>query len=344
MFGGVGRIGRIGRTPAKGGGSLAAALLSGQAAGFAYSGLDQSVYVKGHTTNPRGDANDILAYVSPSTKYVRNSAGILVPGTTLRTDHNVSGTALGLLVEASRTNLFQRSEEFDNAYWTKAAVSVSANAAVAPDGETTMDTITGDGTSNTHGVRRQVSGGSGLTLSAVFRKGSDRYGTLLMLGRNPTADPGCRIQIDLQTNSIVETGGGVTSAELIAFGSGLIRARLTRTAAWGTSTDTECRIETSSTATYLINTTTGFQNIWGAQIEAGATASSIIKTTSASVTRAADAVNIPLADIPWNAGAGTLTLNGSPVTPTTDGTNLNIAATAIAAGVSHIESMVWIPS
>src|SRR5690606_5381998 len=55
----------------------------------------------------------------------------------------------GLLVEEQRTNLLLRSQEFDNASWSKVSSSVSANAAVAPDGTLTADKIiVGSGVNN----------------------------------------------------------------------------------------------------------------------------------------------------------------------------------------------------
>src|SRR5688500_13085954 len=53
----------------------------------------------------------------------------------------------GLLMEAARTNLMVRSQEFDNAVWTKNATGagvapvVTANYAVAPDGTTSAERV-----------------------------------------------------------------------------------------------------------------------------------------------------------------------------------------------------------
>jgi hypothetical protein len=51
-----------------------------------------------------------------------------------------TGVATGLQVMGARTNLAQFSEEFDNAYWTKAAqATINPNVYVAPDGALTAD-------------------------------------------------------------------------------------------------------------------------------------------------------------------------------------------------------------
>src|SRR6267378_2002255 len=47
----------------------------------------------------------------------------------------------GLFLEGSRTNSYLRSEEFDNAAWVKTSATITANAALAPDGTTAGDTF-----------------------------------------------------------------------------------------------------------------------------------------------------------------------------------------------------------
>src|SRR5688500_10326641 len=47
-------------------------------------------------------------------------------------------------------NLFQRTQEFENAYWTLTNATVVANASVAPDGTTTADEIRATAVNNNH--------------------------------------------------------------------------------------------------------------------------------------------------------------------------------------------------
>jgi len=63
----------------------------------------------------------------------------------------------GWLLEDDKTNSCLRSEELDDAAWTKDACTITANAVVAPDGATTMDTIVEDGTNAAHGVSQSIS-------------------------------------------------------------------------------------------------------------------------------------------------------------------------------------------
>lgn len=68
----------------------------------------------------------------------------------------------GGLVDAGN-NLVQRSDEFDNAYWTKTKCTVSANSLAAPDGTTTGDILVEDNTSGTH----NFSTATGVTVSSA---------------------------------------------------------------------------------------------------------------------------------------------------------------------------------
>lgn len=92
--------------------SLAALLLGNEADGLAIDFTDLSMVIRDTTTpanNFVGDPNAKLTYASPSTKWVRNRAGVLVSGTALRTEYDLSGNALGVRLEEQRTNLFLNS-------------------------------------------------------------------------------------------------------------------------------------------------------------------------------------------------------------------------------------------
>lgn len=120
--------------------------------------------------------------------------------------------ALGLLVEASRTNVVLRSQEFENAAWTSTASgvanpTVTANAAVAPDGTTTADRVQIPATS---GVQYSLlQSGSVLTATAssiaVWAKGngttdqtciaaSNGSGANCLCSYNPTTWTRCKCE------------------------------------------------------------------------------------------------------------------------------------------------------
>src|SRR5690606_23822958 len=66
------------------------ALLGNEKEGLALDFVNMRAYVRDRSTPENqflGDPNGLLTYSEPSSKYVANDAGVLIPGTTLRTDH-----------------------------------------------------------------------------------------------------------------------------------------------------------------------------------------------------------------------------------------------------------------
>ncbi|MBK7865209.1 MAG: hypothetical protein IPJ65_42750 [Archangiaceae bacterium] len=86
---------------------------------------------------------------------------------------------LKLLMEEARTNTFLRSNEFENAAWTKlgqggsAAPSVTANQATAPDNTLTADQVVFEAANSLQrSVLYQISGFNGAGSTAVFVRGT----------------------------------------------------------------------------------------------------------------------------------------------------------------------------
>lgn len=119
--------------------SLAAVLAASHADGgdvLAFSGLDMSAFVRHGSTpanNFGGDANGLFSYISPSNQWIRNAAGLLVLGNTLRPEHDMSGNPLGLWVQSARTSLAAKPRRLDDgSYWTHS--NTAASAVVGQDG------------------------------------------------------------------------------------------------------------------------------------------------------------------------------------------------------------------
>jgi len=84
-------------------------------------------------------------------------------------------------------NSNQRSDELDNAYWTKTAASISANATASPDGTTTADTIVENGAATAHFVTRTETRTSAVAdwcVYGYFKRASGARNIRLVVGRD----------------------------------------------------------------------------------------------------------------------------------------------------------------
>src|SRR6056300_924694 len=101
----------------------------------------QGIYVWGGQLEQR----DSLTAYTPTTSsaITKYQPALQTAGNNVaRFDHNpATGESLGLLIEESRSNLVNISEEFDNGAWSKANSSITANTILAPDGTLSADKI-----------------------------------------------------------------------------------------------------------------------------------------------------------------------------------------------------------
>ena len=169
----------------------------------------------------------------------------------------------------------QYSEQFDNAYWLKLSVSVSANTSVSPDGSANADTLT---TSAAGGklYRSFTSTAGSYTLSVFVKKGTSST-AFLNFYDGSISEYVCETVFNLNNGTFTGAVGG--SAFITDYGNGFWRIGIIDTL--GSSASSEISIGLSTT-------TTGNAFIYGAQLEAGAYATSYIPTLGASVTRGAD--------------------------------------------------------
>jgi hypothetical protein len=111
------------------------------------------------------------AYTPTTTQPITNYIPVLQTAAAgvARFDHNpITGESLGLLIEEQRTNLLVRSEEFDDAAWTKTGVSVTTNTIVSPDGNLTGDKVVESTATSTHQVTQNITATSGVTYTATL--------------------------------------------------------------------------------------------------------------------------------------------------------------------------------
>lgn len=248
---------------------------------------------------PSGAFTDYLSCSRASNGYSENADGTL----TQFSSNALRITDLGLLVEDARTNLVLQSDAFSNSsYWLATVLGVAADAANAPDGTATADklTVTGSDSERIQGAEVGANvftctSGTVYSISIFAKAGSGATWCNLLLGDFATSF--VRVWFNLSgggtvgSNSVI--GNGVLdSASIEAKANGwyrlAIRCHFTATLSLCRLAFYPCEGGDGLTTT----TNADFQYVWGAQAEEASFPSSYIPTTTASATRAADAVLI----------------------------------------------------
>ena len=296
----------------------------------------------------------LISFARAGSGTYTDSAGVLQTAATdvPRFDHNpLTGESLGLLVEEQRTNLKTYSDAILSVNGYAAVNATLATITTAtPTGSATASLFTMNAGANTGNNTDGFNFGSATTLAnstqhtqslfvkpagaTVLRLRSNVGGTLFdftLTGNGTAPSP----SLDLQAASIV------------AFANGWYRV------SWTFTTTTSAPGNRGDYWTIKTNVADGTNGVYvvGAQLEAGATASSYIPTTTAAATRNADVAQITGTNFSsWyrqdegtlfcdalGLGAGVPVSDFQSLATFSDGTN----ATRIELGYLSASSAYW---
>jgi hypothetical protein len=194
----------------------------------------------------------------------------------------------GLLIEEQRTNLCLYSESFQSGPWTQNNATDIANSTVAPNGTTTADTLVASVGTAAHTITSgALNPAAGIAASVYAKMGT---ASVIQLFIGGTATP--YANFDLSVGTATAFGSG-TAASITPVGNGWYRCVMTTTLTTATSLQIGI-VPSTSSARAASWTATGTETvfIWGAQLEAGAFATSYIPTVASQVTRAADSASM----------------------------------------------------
>ena len=208
-----------------------------------------------------------------------NSAGLIenVAINVPRLDYPPLGGCPRILVEPLRTNNILYSEQFDNVYWDKSLVTITPNAAVAPDNNTTADKFIPNTTNSVHSISKTGLASNAYTFSVFAKAGGETNFSMWLRGAS------VRAEFNLSNGTIAVNTA--TSAKIEPYPNGWYRCSV-----FDSTPGTTVHIYGRGGGAFAGNNVDGFF-LWGAQVEAGSNATSYIPTVAASVTRNADVIS-----------------------------------------------------
>ena len=219
------------------------------------------------------------------------------------------------LIETSPVNLVQYSEQFNNAAWTLAGSSITANNISAPNGTITADKILASVTNSEHGVYNSTPYASNFVGEVYTYSVYAKKGTVDWLALDHFQGIYTFSWFNLNTGTVGTVGSGV-SATIENVGDGWYRCSCSK--AITATSNNYIGIYLSNANNVFSFSAAGTESIytWGAQVNIGATAKPYFPTT--------DRLNVPRID--YTSGCGSLLLEKQSTNlmyPSEDFTNAN---------------------
>ena len=201
-------------------------------------------------------------------------------------------TCPSVLVEAQSTNLFDYSEDFANAYWTKTRAGITSDSIASPIASTNSDKMIPTAVSGNHFVRRTTATtNDSYIFSGFFKDGG--YNIWL---RFTGASFNDRVEfgVDLSDGSdisFIEAGTFTGSKSVVTYPNGWYRIEVKINVPSGEANLISSMFAYNGAVSFTPDGTSGFYVI-GAQLEIQAAATSYIPTSGASATRNADVMSV----------------------------------------------------
>lgn len=277
--------------------------------------FEQNYYRTGGTDSTLSSS---VTHTRASSATMTNSSGTLVTvgNNVPRTDHHIyNGSAWvneGILHESeARTNTATHSNNFSSTAYTKNNISVTASSVTSPDGSNNGWKITPTGT-NPY-IRRGGRITGNFTHSLYVKKDTADY---VVLGHG-AGSKGLLINFSFASGTVVDThayGGSTTyiTNTVENVDNGWYRISVTGNTdasnnlailPWDSAT-APTNLDSSS------NASSSTLYIYGAQTEVASTPSSYIPTTGSTVTRAAEALTVPAANLPYDSTNMSIQMDG----------------------------------
>jgi len=220
------------------------------------------------------------AYIENTSTSATATAGLLEDEP--RFDYSGGGCP-ALLMEPTRTNNYEQSEYIASSYWFKENATITQNDATSPEGVYNAVKLIDNSTEARHRFSQATSftSGTDYTLSVFVKKNSS--GRFLLLNANTAFN--ARAALNLDTLEVTNING--TKGKVEDYGNGWYRFSVSGQATSTASTSTYIQMQDSASDVNYVGDGSSFY-LYGAQIEAGSSATSYIPTYGSSATRDAD--------------------------------------------------------